>query len=208
MRPVPEAAHPVCDQLSAGFRRRHPVRNSRASPAVPASPCSGPKWLQRGFGPDESWIRPRDLPGFRGSELEKILPDVVLAGDIIVGFCGETEADYEATRTLLQEVRFKNNFIFKYSLGRAPMPLVGLKMMSRNWKRDAATTTFWPCRPRSARKFTPNGLGEKSPSFFGKTDREGPKIWFWSGKWGSRTCEFKANHHLLAFNSVGGPRET
>ena len=45
----------------------------------------------------------------------KILPDVVLAGDIIVGFCGETEADYEATRTLLQEVRFKNNFIFKYS---------------------------------------------------------------------------------------------
>ena len=45
----------------------------------------------------------------------KIIPDVVLAGDIIVGFCGESEPDYEATRTLLQEVRFKNNFIFKYS---------------------------------------------------------------------------------------------
>ena len=43
------------------------------------------------------------------------LPDVCIAGDIIVGFCGETEADFEATADLLRAVRFKNNFIFKYS---------------------------------------------------------------------------------------------
>jgi tRNA-2-methylthio-N6-dimethylallyladenosine synthase len=43
------------------------------------------------------------------------LPDVCIAGDVIVGFCGETEAEYEETRTLLEAVRFKNNFIFKYS---------------------------------------------------------------------------------------------
>ncbi|MBT8485119.1 MAG: MiaB/RimO family radical SAM methylthiotransferase [Phycisphaerales bacterium] len=44
-----------------------------------------------------------------------ILPDVCIAGDIIVGFCGEREEEYEETRTLMEAVRFKNNFIFKYS---------------------------------------------------------------------------------------------
>lgn len=43
------------------------------------------------------------------------MPDVSIAGDLIVGFCGETDEDHEATRTLIREVRFKNNFIFKYS---------------------------------------------------------------------------------------------
>lgn len=44
-----------------------------------------------------------------------ILPDVAIAGDIIVGFPTETEDDFEQTKSLLREVRFKNNFIFKYS---------------------------------------------------------------------------------------------
>ncbi|MBL0927531.1 MAG: MiaB/RimO family radical SAM methylthiotransferase [Phycisphaerales bacterium] len=40
---------------------------------------------------------------------------LTLAGDIIVGFCGETEADFAATADLLRAVRYKNCFIFKYS---------------------------------------------------------------------------------------------
>lgn len=43
------------------------------------------------------------------------LPDVCIAGDIIVGFPTETDDDHRATRALLERVRFKNNFIFKYS---------------------------------------------------------------------------------------------
>jgi tRNA-2-methylthio-N6-dimethylallyladenosine synthase len=45
----------------------------------------------------------------------RALPDVCIAGDVIVGFPTETEADFELTRDLLRRVRFKNNFIFKYS---------------------------------------------------------------------------------------------
>jgi tRNA-2-methylthio-N6-dimethylallyladenosine synthase len=45
----------------------------------------------------------------------RILPDVEIAGDIIVGFPTETDEDFEMTRELLRRVRFKNNFIFKYS---------------------------------------------------------------------------------------------
>jgi tRNA-2-methylthio-N6-dimethylallyladenosine synthase len=43
------------------------------------------------------------------------LPDATLAGDIIVGFPGETDQDFEATCTLVRSLPFKNNFIFKYS---------------------------------------------------------------------------------------------
>ena len=43
------------------------------------------------------------------------LPDVSIAGDLIVGFPTETDRDFEQTRTLMQRVRCKNNFIFKYS---------------------------------------------------------------------------------------------
>lgn len=43
------------------------------------------------------------------------LTDVTLATDIIVGFPGETDEDYERTRDLLSYSRFKNSFIFKYS---------------------------------------------------------------------------------------------
>ena len=45
----------------------------------------------------------------------EMLPDATLAGDFIVGFPGETEADFEATCSLVRRLPFKNNFIFKYS---------------------------------------------------------------------------------------------
>ncbi len=40
---------------------------------------------------------------------------LAVAGDIIVGFPGETEEDFEATARLLERARYKNCFIFKYS---------------------------------------------------------------------------------------------
>jgi tRNA-2-methylthio-N6-dimethylallyladenosine synthase len=45
----------------------------------------------------------------------EVLPDATLAGDIIVGFPGETDTDFEATCDLVRTLPFKNNFIFKYS---------------------------------------------------------------------------------------------
>jgi len=45
----------------------------------------------------------------------QIVPPVVLAGDFIVGFPGETEADHEASADLIRRSGFKNSFVFKYS---------------------------------------------------------------------------------------------
>lgn len=43
------------------------------------------------------------------------LPEAAVTSDFIVGFCGETEDDFQKTCDLVAESRFKNSFIFKYS---------------------------------------------------------------------------------------------
>lgn len=43
------------------------------------------------------------------------MPDIVLSSDIIVGFPGETEADFEQTLALVQETQFDLLFTFLYS---------------------------------------------------------------------------------------------
>jgi tRNA-2-methylthio-N6-dimethylallyladenosine synthase len=43
------------------------------------------------------------------------IPGVAVTSDFIVGFCGETEDDFQLTMDLVRESRFKNSFIFKYS---------------------------------------------------------------------------------------------
>jgi tRNA-2-methylthio-N6-dimethylallyladenosine synthase len=42
-------------------------------------------------------------------------PDIALSGDFIVGFPGETEADFEATLSIVDEVRYASAYSFKYS---------------------------------------------------------------------------------------------
>lgn len=49
------------------------------------------------------------------ARLRAAVPTLALTTDIIVGFPGETEADFEATRRLMDEALFDNAFIFKYS---------------------------------------------------------------------------------------------
>jgi tRNA-2-methylthio-N6-dimethylallyladenosine synthase len=43
------------------------------------------------------------------------IPGATLTSDFIVGFCGETDEDFEQTVDLVKYCRFRNSFIFKYS---------------------------------------------------------------------------------------------
>jgi len=49
------------------------------------------------------------------AQAKQTVPDIALSGDFIVGFPGETEHDFQKTVQLLQNVEYKNSFIFKYS---------------------------------------------------------------------------------------------
>lgn len=47
--------------------------------------------------------------------LRAVRPDIAISSDFIVGFPGETEADFEATMSLVQSVNFDQSFSFIYS---------------------------------------------------------------------------------------------
>lgn len=53
----------------------------------------------------------RDMMG----RIAEIVPPAAVSSDFIVGFCGETDEDFQQTIDLTKECRFKNSFIFKYS---------------------------------------------------------------------------------------------
>jgi len=48
-------------------------------------------------------------------KLRAVRPDISLTSDFIIGFPGETEADFEATMKLIEEVNFDDSFSFIYS---------------------------------------------------------------------------------------------
>ena len=48
-------------------------------------------------------------------KLRKVQPGIGITTDIIVGFPGETETDFEETVSLVREAQFENAFMFKYS---------------------------------------------------------------------------------------------
>ena len=48
-------------------------------------------------------------------QVREAIPDIALSTDIIVGFPGETDGDFQATTSLLEAVGFHSMFSFKYS---------------------------------------------------------------------------------------------
>ena len=61
-------------------------------------------------------------------KLRKAIPGIALSADIIVGFPGETEADFLETMSLVEEVRFASIFAFTYS----PRPMTA----AARWEQD------------------------------------------------------------------------
>jgi len=65
------------------------------------------KRMKRGYTAEDY----REMVGRIG----EILPAAAVSSDFIVGFCGETEQEFALTEAAVEEYRFKNSFIFKYS---------------------------------------------------------------------------------------------
>jgi len=57
----------------------------------------------------------RELYLEKVAALRSYCPDIALTTDMIVGFPGETDSDFEDTMSLLEEVQFHGSYSFKYS---------------------------------------------------------------------------------------------
>jgi tRNA-2-methylthio-N6-dimethylallyladenosine synthase len=65
------------------------------------------KRMKRGYTVEEY----RDML----ARVRATIPDAAVTSDFIVGFCRETDEDFDQTVDLVRQSRFKNSFIFKYS---------------------------------------------------------------------------------------------
>ncbi|MEP7071404.1 MAG: tRNA (N6-isopentenyl adenosine(37)-C2)-methylthiotransferase MiaB [Verrucomicrobiota bacterium] len=61
-------------------------------------------------------------------------PGIAITTDVIVGFPGETESDYQATRDLVAAIDFDNAFIFRYSPRRETPAATMLDQISEETK--------------------------------------------------------------------------
>ncbi len=61
--------------------------------------------------------RGHDMEQYRRlvEQVRAAVPDIALSTDIIVGFPGESESDFEATSAVMDEVGFDHAYMFKYS---------------------------------------------------------------------------------------------
>ena len=48
-------------------------------------------------------------------KLRKVRPNIAISSDFIIGFPGETEADFQATLNLVESIGFDHSFSFIYS---------------------------------------------------------------------------------------------
>lgn len=65
----------------------------------------------------------------RLEKLREARPGIAVTTDIIVGFPGETEEEFEMTMQLTEQVRYDNQFSFVYS----PRPKTGAALREKDW---------------------------------------------------------------------------
>jgi len=73
---------------------------------------SGSDKILRAMNRDHSYEHYKNLI----VKIRKARPDIALSGDFIVGFPGETDADFEQTMKCVQEIGYGSSFSFKYSI--------------------------------------------------------------------------------------------
>ncbi len=120
--------------------------------------------------------------------LRQLCPDITLSTDIIVGFPGETEEDFQATLDLLEDVRYAEIFSFKYS----DRPLARAKNFPSKVAEDVKT-----CRLAQVHKLQSRITREINESFIGQTvevlvEGKSPKD---KTLWTGRT----RSHHVVNF---------
>ncbi len=102
--------------------------------------------------------------------LRAVCPDLALSSDFIVGFPGESDADFEATLKLIRRVNFSQAYSFKYS-PRPGTPASLLPQVDERVKNERLTV-LQDLLARQQRAFNERFVGSDLPVLF---EREGRK---------------------------------
>lgn len=119
-----------------------------------------------------------------------IMPDVALSSDFIVGFCGENDADFQDTLSLVKEVDFDMAYMFAYSMRE--------KTMAHRRYKDDVPEEVKQERLRKLIDTFYSGLAIKTNSFIGRELQvmvEGP-----SKKDKSKFCGRTDTNKMIVFD--------
>ena len=95
-------------------------------------------------------------------KIKKVMPDIALTTDIIVGFPGETEEDFQQTLKLVKEVEYDSAFMFMYSTRKGTIAEKMDGHISQDVKKDRFNRLMELANEISAKK---------NKAYFGKTEQ-------------------------------------
>ncbi len=104
------------------------------------------------------------------SRIRSVRPDIALSSDFIVGFPGETDAEFQETLDLVRTVRFASSYAFKYS-ARPGTPGAGLKKQIDEGTKAARLSTLQQVLEDQRQAFNRAAIGRKLPVLFEKLGR-------------------------------------
>lgn len=113
-------------------------------------------------------------------------PDMALSGDFIVGFPGETEADFQATLDLVETVDYASAFSFKYSR-RPGTPAAGLPGQVDEEVKAERLSRLNDLLDRQRRAFNASQVGKTLPVLIERIGRK-------AGQIGGKTPYLQAVH--------------
>ncbi|MFN3890052.1 MAG: tRNA (N6-isopentenyl adenosine(37)-C2)-methylthiotransferase MiaB [Beijerinckiaceae bacterium] len=102
--------------------------------------------------------------------IRKARPDIAFSSDFIVGFPGETDADFQATMRLISEVRFASAYSFKYS----PRPGTPASELGAQLPEDVKSSRLAQLQQlldAQRRAFDTSVVGSRLPVLFEKPGR-------------------------------------
>jgi tRNA-2-methylthio-N6-dimethylallyladenosine synthase len=102
-------------------------------------------------------------------------PDIALSSDFIVGHPGETDADFQATLDLIEEVRFAQAFSFKYS-PRPGTPAAARPDQIPEPVKDARLQTLQTLIRKQQQAFNQSCVGQTLPVLFTHAGRHPGQI--------------------------------
>jgi tRNA-2-methylthio-N6-dimethylallyladenosine synthase len=104
------------------------------------------------------------------ARLRAVRPDIAFSSDFIVGFPGETEADFEATLGLVREVDFVQFYAFKYS-SRPGTPAASREDQVPEPVKDERLAQLQDLLASQQRRFNRGFVGRRLPVLFEKPGR-------------------------------------
>jgi tRNA-2-methylthio-N6-dimethylallyladenosine synthase len=122
-------------------------------------------------------------------------PDIAFSSDFIVGFPGETEADFEATLALAREVGFASAYAFKYS-SRPGTPAAGAAEQVDAPVKASRLARLQDLLEAQRQAFNRATVGRRFGVIFDKPGRHG-------GQWIGRTPYMQSVHADLDASRVG-----